>query len=258
VTAIDMSTGKVAWVRPFPYSAQGGVTLTQNGLAFTSDVAGNIYALDPKNGAVLWKANTGASIVAPISIYQTAGHEYVSVLSGRAGNQQTPNFSPAQGSIMTAYTVGPVSGAIANTSAGQKAVSGTATANANLPASVGSAPYTPAQVAAGQKAFETSCVSCHGAQLQGVSAPALTGASFARAHLTLSQTRSVVTTQMPLGAPGSLSPEQYADIMAYLLSYDCVPPALGGKVPFPTKDQPAFSKVILGGRSCPPKPVGHE
>jgi alcohol dehydrogenase (cytochrome c) len=258
VTAIDLATGKVAWIRPFPYPGEGGVTLTQNGIAFTSDVGGNVYALNPKTGSVLWTGNTGASIVAPISIYRVGGQEYVSVLSGEAGNQQTPNVPHAKGSVMTAYRLGPVSSPIANTTEGQKAVSGTATANANLPASVGSAPYTPAQVAAGQKAFETSCVSCHGAQLQGVSAPALTGASFARAHLTLSQTRSVVTTQMPLGAPGSLSPEQYADIMAYLLSYDCVPPSGGGKVPFPTKDQPAFSKVILGGRSCPPKPVGHE
>jgi alcohol dehydrogenase (cytochrome c) len=264
VTAIDLATGKVAWVRTMPYPGEGGVTLTQNGLAFTSDVGGDVYALDPKTGTVLWKGNTGASIVAPISIYADGGKEYVAVLSGQAGNQQTPNVPRAKGSIMTVYTVGPVASAIANTTEGQQAVPQTASGNANLPASVGSAPYTAAQVAAGQKAYETSCVSCHGAQLQGVSAPALTGASFARAHLNLSQVHAIVTTQMPLGAPGSLSPEQYADIMAYLLAYDCVPAtggtaaSGGGTAPFPTKDQPAFSKVVFGGRSCPPKPVGHE
>ena len=258
VTAIDMATGKIAWVRRLPYSGQGGVTITRSGLAFTSDVSGNLYALEPKTGTVLWKTNTGASIVAPISMYRIGGADYVAVLSGAAGNQQTPNFPPAKTNVMTAYRLGPVSSPIANTTAGQTVVAGSAAANSSLPASVGSAPYTAAQAAAGEKAFVQNCASCHGAQLQGVSAPALTGASMARAHLNLTQLRTVVTTQMPLGAPGSLTPQQYASIMAYLLKYDCVAPSQGGTQPFPTTNQPDFSKVTIGGRSCPAKPVGHE
>ena len=93
---------------------------------------------------------------------------------------------------------------------------------------------------------------CHGDKLQGVSAPALTGPGFAKSHLNVSQMRSVVATQMPLTAPGSLSAEDYASIMAYVLSYDCVKPAGGGKTPFPTKDKPELAKVTVGGKSCPP------
>jgi polar amino acid transport system substrate-binding protein len=85
----------------------------------------------------------------------------------------------------------------------------------------------------------------------------LTGASFARAHLNLSQVRTVATTQMPLTAPGSLKPEQYADIIAFLLAYDCIK-ASPGNAPFPTRDNAAFSKVAFGGQSCPARPAGHE
>ena len=49
-----------------------------------------------------------------------------------------------------------------------------------------------------------------------------------------------------------LSAEDYASIMAYVLSYDCVKPAGGGKTPFPTKDKPELAKVTVGGKSCPP------
>ncbi len=69
--------------------------------------------------------------------------------------------------------------------------------------------------------------------------------------LNLSQLRTIVTTQMPLTAPGSLKPDQYAAIIAYLLSYDCVSHSQVGSEPFPTQDRPEFKKVVFGGRSCP-------
>jgi hypothetical protein len=58
---------------------------------------------------------------------------------------------------------------------------------------------------------------------------------------------------MPLTAPGSLKPDEYAAVMAYLLSYDCVPPAGNGQQAFPTTDLPALQQVTLGGTTCPPK-----
>jgi polar amino acid transport system substrate-binding protein len=58
---------------------------------------------------------------------------------------------------------------------------------------------------------------------------------------------------MTLNAPGSLKPDQYADVMAYLLAYNCVSPSGGGKTSFPTTDQPTFAKVVLNGATCPKK-----
>jgi alcohol dehydrogenase (cytochrome c) len=253
LTAIDMSTGKVAWILRMPYSGQGGVVVTRGGVAFTSDAAGDVYAIDPHNGKVLWTGHTGASIVAPITVYGVDDTEYVSVLSGSAGAQQTPNMPVAKQSFVTVFRLGPVASPIANTTAGQRVVAGGPVTNANAPASVGSAPYTAAQVTAGAQVYQQRCAACHGAQLQGVSAPALTGPGFANSHLNLTNVRTIVTTQMPLGAPGSLTPQQYADVIAFLLKYDCVPASGLGTQPFPTTNEPGFDKVTLGGRSCPLK-----
>jgi hypothetical protein len=58
---------------------------------------------------------------------------------------------------------------------------------------------------------------------------------------------------MPLTAPGSLKPDDYAAVMAFLLSYDCVQPAGGEQQPFPTKDLPDLQHVELGSSTCKPK-----
>jgi alcohol dehydrogenase (cytochrome c) len=253
--AIDLGTGRIAWAAPLPYSAQGGVAITRSGLVFTSDTGGDVYAIAPQSGKVLWHANTGASIIAPLSVYAAGGNEYVAVLSGSAGSQQTPNAPVAKRSLITAYRLGPVA-AIVNSSAGQQVVAETSAQNAAAPASVGTAPYTASQAAAGAKLYGQQCSSCHGAHLQGLSAPALSGVSFGNAHLTLASVRNIVIKQMPLSAPGSLTPQQYASIMAYLLQYDCVRATPGGSAQFPTVDQPGFAKVTFGGRSCPPTGQG--
>jgi mono/diheme cytochrome c family protein len=116
--------------------------------------------------------------------------------------------------------------------------------------STGSAPYTKQQVAQGSDIYAKECTVCHGANLQGISAPALTGPGFAHSHLNASQLRAVVTQTMPLTAPGSLKPDEYAAVVAFLLSYDCVQPAGGGQQPFPTTDLPSLQAVELGSGTC--------
>jgi alcohol dehydrogenase (cytochrome c) len=259
VTAIDVGTGKVAWTHALPYPGEGGVTVTKSGVAFTTDLGGHLYAFAPQTGKVLWQGDTGSSNVAAPTVYRAGGAEYVALLSGEAGNQQTPNIPKTHGSVLTAYKLGPVASPRVNTAAKQN-VAGANQQNGNQPPSIGSAPYTPQQVAAGSQIYGQSCASCHGAQLQGISAPALTGPAMARNKLDLSQARTIVTTQMPLNAPGSLKPDQYAAVMAYMLSYDCVAHSQVGSEAFPNTDRPEFKKVVFGGRSCPPKPGtgGHE
>lgn len=257
LTSIDVSTGRVRWHHYLPYPAEGGVLITATGLAFTSDVGGNIYAFDAATGHQYWRNFTGSSVVAPISAYSVNGTEYLAVVAGRAGNQQTPNLPPSEGSRILAYSIANTA-FVLNTSVGQltpaEASSGSGGPSAaDIPKSIGSAPYTPQQVAAGAAVYARQCAECHGGQLQGVSGPALTGVSFARSHLTAAQLRSVVVHSMPLTAPGTLNPQDYAAVMAYLLSYDCVAPAANGSTPFPTTDLPALQQVQIGGMSCPPR-----
>ena len=97
VTAIDVSTGKSAWRDQLPYAAQGGVLVTNNGLMFTSDTSGRVYAFETKTGRELWHDDTGSAIVAPISVYSVNGNEYLVVEAGEAGNQLTPNLPKSSG-----------------------------------------------------------------------------------------------------------------------------------------------------------------
>lgn len=59
--------------------------------------------------------------------------------------------------------------------------------------------------------------------------------SVGRSHLNGSQLRTVVFQTMPLTAPGSFEPDEYAAVMAYLLSYDCAQPAGRGQQEFPPR-----------------------
>ena len=257
LSAVDVDTGKLRWRNALPYPAEGGVLVTSTGLAFSSDVGGNLYAFDAATGHPYWKDETGSSIVAPISAYSVNGTEYLAVVAGEAGNQQTPNLPATEGSRIVAYSIGRAD-TIANSSTGQVALPkgslGPGSESEGPPQkSSGSAPYTKQQVAQGGEIYARDCAVCHGANLQGVSAPALTGASFGRSHLNGSQLRTVVVQTMPLTAPGSLKPDEYAAVMAYLLSYDCVQPAGGGQQEFPTVDLADLQHVELGSATCPPK-----
>lgn len=257
LSAVDVSTGRLRWRKALPYPAEGGVLVTATGLVFTSDVAGNVYALDAATGHEYWKQDTGSSIVGPLSAYSVNGTEYLAVVEGEAGNQQTPNLPRTEGSRIIAFAIVNHE-AIVNGPQGQVALANAANgmggeSEGPPQKSTGSAPYTPQQVSQGREIYDMTCAVCHGQNLQGLSAPALTGPSFGRSHLNAGQLRTVVVQTMPLTAPGSLKPDEYAAVLAYLLSYDCVQPAGDGQQSFPTEDVSALQQVELGSATCAPK-----
>ena len=110
----------------------------------------------------------------------------------------------------------------------------------------GSALYTEQQAEDGKQVFDTSCASCHGTNLQGGSAPPVGGSSFLKKAKILgwsvADMRNLVVSAMPASNPGSLSPQQYADVLAYLLAADCYPP---GDKSFPTDATPALKNTSL-------------
>jgi alcohol dehydrogenase (cytochrome c) len=81
-------------------------------------------------------------------------------------------------------------------------------------------PFTAAQVEAGRAAYAANCQSCHTDNLSGSGeAVPLAGRAF-MAGFGAKTTRELFDTiklKMPLGAPGSLSDEAYAGIVAFLL-----------------------------------------
>ncbi len=120
-------------------------------------------------------------------------------------------------------------------------------ATARSAGATGAASYTAAQAHAGARVYATSCLSCHGANLQGTAGPSVAGTDFIttarKNRWSLADLRTLVFENMPLSNPGSLSPAQYASVMAFLLASNCYP---AGTKPFPTGDDPGFAKLKLG------------
>jgi mono/diheme cytochrome c family protein len=85
--------------------------------------------------------------------------------------------------------------------------------------------YTPAQAQRGHAVFERHCAVCHGAHLEGRVGPALKGEKFAsvKAGFTIQQIFDLLSVEMPAYAPGSLTPKQYVQIMAFLLQQNGYP-----------------------------------
>ncbi len=87
--------------------------------------------------------------------------------------------------------------------------------------------YTADQATAGAAVYSQACAACHGAQLEGVAAPALKGANFGEMStaqgLTVDALLDVIANTMPQSDPGSLKPEDYAAVTAYILQQNGYP-----------------------------------
>jgi mono/diheme cytochrome c family protein len=80
--------------------------------------------------------------------------------------------------------------------------------------------YTEAQATRGSDSYGKSCAGCHGANLAGTGeAPALQGAQFVSDFNgeTVGDVFDRIRTTMPQDNPSSLTRDQYADILAFLL-----------------------------------------
>lgn len=91
-----------------------------------------------------------------------------------------------------------------------------------VPDSTATAPtaatYTSAQARRGQNLYQRNCVACH-------TAAAYTGVAFRRAWADRSpfEIWEVIRTSMPQDNPGRLKPNEYADIVAYMLRLNGYP-----------------------------------
>jgi mono/diheme cytochrome c family protein len=107
--------------------------------------------------------------------------------------------------------------------------------------------YTAQQAHAGVAVYAHSCLQCHGADLQGTAGPAVAGTAFLKTAKfdgwTLADVRTTVFENMPFSNPGSLTPKQYANVMAFLLASSCYP---AGPKPFPQSEQASFASIKLG------------
>jgi PQQ-dependent dehydrogenase (methanol/ethanol family) len=85
--------------------------------------------------------------------------------------------------------------------------------------------YTAAQASAGKAVYTQYCAQCHGENLQGESGPAISGEPLHLAYGagTAAQLYDFISRQMPQDKPGSLTPQQYLDVTAYILARNGFP-----------------------------------
>ena len=82
--------------------------------------------------------------------------------------------------------------------------------------------FTTEQADSGKKVFNEDCVECHGKDMRGglLGGPPLRGVAFDDKYAKGAPAGTlyeVMSGTMPPNAPGSYSPETYADLMAYIL-----------------------------------------
>jgi quinoprotein glucose dehydrogenase len=101
----------------------------------------------------------------------------------------------------------------------------TAIARAQAPRSVQDGVFSAAQATRGATVYGQQCASCHGGTLQGVSGPPLQGELFVSRWQSepLSSLLLRIQKTMPADAPGKLTPQQSADLVAHLLSRNSFP-----------------------------------
>ena len=104
--------------------------------------------------------------------------------------------------------------------------------------------FTAEQAQRGSESYQQECAQCHLEDLLGDGiAPSLVGAPFhfRWSELSVGDMLVAIRTTMPQGAPASLSPRAYVDIVAYLLEANDFP---AGDMELPT-DQDVLESIII-------------
>jgi mono/diheme cytochrome c family protein len=105
------------------------------------------------------------------------------------------------------------------------------------PTTVWSGVYTEAQAYRGEKVADTTCIGCHGPGLDGGdSGPKLVGEVFLNNWSTqpVSELFDWIREAMPSDAPGTLSKEDAAAVVAYILKQNKMP---DGKQALPSESE---------------------
>lgn len=104
--------------------------------------------------------------------------------------------------------------------------------------------FTAAQAARGEETYMTICVGCH-------PAGTYTGKTFSASwgNRPLSDLFSIIKNTMPKVDPGTLSPEETSQVIAYILKSNGVPP---GKTELPSEVAPLKNiRIEMPGMDAP-------
>ncbi len=231
--AFDPVSGKRTWTYRSPTGAAmtGSALATAGGIVFGGTADREFFALHTDTGALLWQTRLNGDVSGAPITFEVNGRQYVAITAGgRTG--PTTSFGP-----LTNVTLSEGTGAVWVFSASDhlplqssrvraapvlRSSSGVAAAAAVGPAvAAGPAPstrstldgvFTSAQAGRGAQQFREACSTCHAIEEQAASLRSKWG------NGTLRDLFSVVSTTMPQNSPGSLSPNDYASLIAYYLA----------------------------------------
>jgi alcohol dehydrogenase (cytochrome c) len=83
IVAMDPNTGERKWTHRLPApSTEAGIMTTASNLLFSGDRDGDFYALDARDGKMVWETNLGRSVSAGPMTYMVNGKQYVSIQAG--------------------------------------------------------------------------------------------------------------------------------------------------------------------------------
>jgi alcohol dehydrogenase (cytochrome c) len=83
VRAIDPKTGQKKWdFRQSAPTTEAGILTTASDVLFSGSRDGDFYALDARDGKLLWQTNLGPSVAAGPMSYSVNGKQYVSIMVG--------------------------------------------------------------------------------------------------------------------------------------------------------------------------------
>ena len=107
---------------------------------------------------------------------------------------------------------------------------------AQAPGSVLGGVYTEAQAQRGKPLYAEACAACHAPDLSGFGPiPALAGPAFQTAWPTAGDLFEKIRTTMPSNAPGSLTDDDVADLLAHIFRVTRYP---AGSTPLPAAAEP--------------------
>ncbi len=202
LTAMDLTTNRIAWQQQWPSGAcWSGSLATGGGLLFIGRSDGRLTALDSSDGRRLWQFQTDAGVNAPPSTFEWQGQQYVAVLS--AG---TLFAGSTKGDSLWLFSL---SGEIASLPPNvASAVPTTAAAAFVLPGGA-------ADLAKGTTLYKQYCVACHGETGTGGHGGGASLVNSAKDVKTLATTANEGRKNMP-AFRGVLTPEQLRDIAGYI------------------------------------------
>ncbi len=84
VQAIDPLTGVKKWVFTMNDVTDSGILTTSSDMLFTANREGYFFAMDARDGKVLWRTTVGGQVAASPITYEVDGKQYVAMAAGHA------------------------------------------------------------------------------------------------------------------------------------------------------------------------------